>query len=214
MFERFSSSARAVVVGAQEQARELRHAFIGTEHLLLALLVVDANGPAGRALRDAGVRKDAVRDEIVRQVGTGPGHLGEADADALQAIGIDLDAVRSKVEESFGPGALEEPDVECYRPSRSFVDRLRGRKRPQRVQRAPGTQIGPRHIPFTARAKKVMELALREALRLRSDYIGTEHLLLGLIREGRGLATQVLVDAGVDLQDLRRRLETEFRKAS
>lgn len=56
------------------------------------------------------------------------------------------------------------------------------------------------HIPFTARAKKVLELSLREALQFGHHYIGTEHLLLGLIREGRGVAAQVLADLGADLE--------------
>jgi ATP-dependent Clp protease ATP-binding subunit ClpA len=62
------------------------------------------------------------------------------------------------------------------------------------------------HIPFTPRAKKVLELSLREALQLRHNYIGTEHILLGLIREGEGLAAQALADAGADLADVRQRL--------
>ena len=56
------------------------------------------------------------------------------------------------------------------------------------------------HIPFTPRAKKVLELALREALQLGHNYIGTEHILLGLIREGQGVAAQVLVQMGADLK--------------
>ncbi len=62
------------------------------------------------------------------------------------------------------------------------------------------------HIPFTPRAKKVLELSLREALQLRHNYIGTEHILLGLIREGEGLAAQALADAGADLADVRQRV--------
>ena len=60
------------------------------------------------------------------------------------------------------------------------------------------------HIPFTPRAKKVLELSLREALQLGHNYIGTEHILLGLLREGEGLAAKVLTDEGFDLTDLRR----------
>jgi ATP-dependent Clp protease ATP-binding subunit ClpA len=79
---------------------------------------------------------------------------------------------------------------------RAFVEREVGR----------GTKSPGGHIPFTPRAKKVLELSLREALQLRHNYIGTEHILLGLIREGEGLAAQALVDAGADLGDLRQRL--------
>jgi len=63
------------------------------------------------------------------------------------------------------------------------------------------------HIPFTPRAKKVLELSLREALALKHDYIGTEHLLLGLLREGEGVGAQVLVSSGVALADARAEVE-------
>src|SRR5690606_14177719 len=62
-----------------------------------------------------------------------------------------------------------------------------------------GQQQPTGHIPFTPRAKKVLELSLREALQLGHSYIGTEHILLGLIREGEGVAAQVLVKLGADL---------------
>ena len=62
------------------------------------------------------------------------------------------------------------------------------------------------HIPFTPRAKKVLELSLREALQLGHTYIGTEHILLGLIREGEGVAAQVLVSVGVDLNRARQQV--------
>ncbi|GAA2909173.1 hypothetical protein GCM10020221_01540 [Streptomyces thioluteus] len=62
-----------------------------------------------------------------------------------------------------------------------------------------GQQAPSGHIPFTPRAKKVLELSLREALQLGHNYIGTEHILLGLIREGEGVAAQVLVKLGADL---------------
>jgi ATP-dependent Clp protease ATP-binding subunit ClpA len=66
-----------------------------------------------------------------------------------------------------------------------------------------GEQAPSGHIPFTPRAKKVLELSLREALQLGHDYIGTEHILLGLIREGEGVAAQVLVRLGADLNRVR-----------
>jgi ATP-dependent Clp protease ATP-binding subunit ClpC len=69
-----------------------------------------------------------------------------------------------------------------------------------------GQQAPSGHIPFTPRAKKVLELSLREALRLGHEYIGTEHILLGLIREGDGVAAQVLVSLGADLNRVRERV--------
>jgi len=180
MFERFTQAARQVVVGAQAEARALHHGHIGTEHLLLGLL--DAGGAAAAALAEAGLTPESVRAAIQRLVAARS--LGEQDADALRQIGIDLDAVRAKVEESFGPGALQ-----------SSVGGKRRRRGP-----------GAGHIPFTPRAKKVLELSLREALRLKHNTIGSEHILLGLLREGGGLAIKVLTTQGVSANVLRDRV--------
>ena len=139
MFERFTDRARRVVVLAQEEARDLGHTYIGTEHILLGLL----REPEGVA------------------------------AQALEALGIGLDGVRREVREIIGQGE--------------------------------GTTL-PTHIPFTPRAKKVLELSLREALQLGHNYIGTEHILLGLIREGEGVAAQVLVKLGADLNRVRQQV--------
>ncbi len=69
------------------------------------------------------------------------------------------------------------------------------------IGKGVSTQVG--HIPFTPRAKKVLELSLREALQLGHNYIGTEHILLGLIREGEGVAARVLLSLGADLEKVR-----------
>ena len=69
-----------------------------------------------------------------------------------------------------------------------------------------GQQAPSGHIPFTPRAKKVLELSLREAQQLSHNYIGTEHILLGLIREGEGVAAQVLVKLGADLNRMRQQV--------
>ncbi|WP_084958203.1 Clp protease N-terminal domain-containing protein [Thermoactinospora rubra] len=73
------------------------------------------------------------------------------------------------------------------------------------------TEVAAGHIPFTPRAKKVLELSLREALQLHHTYIGTEHILLGLIREGEGVAAQVLTGQGLNLADLRERVVERIR---
>jgi ATP-dependent Clp protease ATP-binding subunit ClpA len=176
MFERFTTSAREVVVRAQVEARELRHGSIGTEHLLLALVARPGTATA-QVLARHGVTHETVADAVTTLVGG-----DDLDAEALTALGIDLDAVRSKVEETFGPGALS---------------RRRGRGR------------SPGHIPFTPRAKKVLELSLREAMALKSKTITETHIALGLLREGEGLAMKVLHDRGVDLAGLRRDLTAE-----
>src|SRR6202140_1880697 len=100
-------------------------------------------------------------------------HEGEGvAAKALESLGISLEAVREKVEETIGPAGSS-------------------------------TTGSP---PLTPRAKKVLELSLREALQLGHNYIGTEHMLLGLVREGEGVAAQVLVSLGADLSRVRQQV--------
>jgi ATP-dependent Clp protease ATP-binding subunit ClpA len=180
MFERFTDPARDVVKLAWQEARGLGHGFIGTEHLLIAMLT-EQDGVAHRVLSDAGLDANRVRAEVERLVPSRKS-LTEEDAAALRTIGIDLDAVIARIEEAFGPEALEPPP-----PARRGLF-----GRPQF-----------RATRFTARSKKVLELSLREALRLGHHYIGTEHLLLGLIREGNGVAAKIITDSGVRLDDLR-----------
>jgi ATP-dependent Clp protease ATP-binding subunit ClpA len=191
MFERFTEAARTVVVQAQCEARDLQHEYVGTEHVLLALLE-DTAGPVAVALRDRGVDQVRVRNEVIKRVGTGPAGtdpLPEADGEdaaALKAIGIDLNAVRRAIEENFGPGALRLPGAP-ERKRRGLLRRFAGSGR----------------VPFSGRAKKVLELSLREAVRLKHNFIAPEHIMLGILREGRGLAAQILTDAGTDMAGLR-----------
>ena len=176
MFEHFTERAQGTVVFAQEEALGLHHRYIGTEHLLLGLLR-DSKSVGYLALGRLGVRLDDVRSEVVRLVGEGPSRTPDKkDAEALRVLGIDLDEIRRRTEEVFGEGALE----------RAVPARRRGRRR------ACGPSVG--QIPFTRRAKKVLELALREAKALRHDYIGTEHILLGLVSEREGLAARMLAE--------------------
>jgi ATP-dependent Clp protease ATP-binding subunit ClpA len=134
VFERFTEHARQVVVLSQEEARVLRHNYIGSEHILLGLLR-EEEGLAARVLESLAVTVERVRPQVVRIVGS-------------------------------------------------------------------GEEVASGQIPFTPRAKKVLELALREALRVGHNYIGTGHLLLGLVAEGDGVAMCVLKDLGIDGQTL------------
>ena len=138
MFERFTDRARRVIVLAQEEARTLKHKYLGTEHILLGL-IREGEGVAAKA---------------------------------LEALEISLDDVRVQVIDIIGEG-----------------------------NEAPSG-----HIPFTPRAKKVLEYALREGLQLGHSYIGTEHLLLGLLREQDGVAAKVLVKLGADLPRVRQQV--------
>ena len=183
MFERFTEAARQTVVLAQEEARELHSGHIGTEHLLLGLV-----GQGGTPVSDALARHGLDRATAVQTVVRFRGGAG-LDAEALGAVGIDLDAVRARVEETFGPGALDAPGGR------------RGRS-------------GSGHIPFTPRAKKVLELSLREAVALKSSSIGDGHILLGMLREGEGLAMKVLADRGNDTAALREEIRSALRASA
>lgn len=129
MFEHYTEKARDVVRDAGEEARALKHNYIGTEHILLGLL--QSEGLARPVLND---------------------------------LGVELEDTRNRVREIVGQG----------------------------------DEVTTGQIPLTPRAKKVLESALREALSLGHNYIGTEHILLGLVREVEGVAARILEDKGVD----------------
>ena len=182
----------AATVHAQDEARDLRHDYIGTEHLLLGLLR-EPSGVARQVLDRLGIERDAVRSDVVRLVGEGPPiRLGEQDAEALRSIGIDLDEVRRRLEEAFGPGALERRDRVCH-----------GWRRRRGCEPVAGPIPLAGNIPFTPRAKKVLQLSLREARQLGHGYIGPEHILLGLVREREGMAARILAQRGASDQRVR-----------
>jgi ATP-dependent Clp protease ATP-binding subunit ClpA len=134
-FARFTERARQVVVLAQDEARALKHNYIGTEHILLGLLR-EEEGLAARVLESLDITVEEVRAQVARIVGQ-------------------------------------------------------------------GDEVTTGQIPFTPRAKKVLELALREALSLGHNYIGTEHILLGLVRENEGVAARILLDFDADAEKIR-----------
>ena len=146
MFERFTDDARAVIVHAQQHARRLGHRYIGCEHLLLALTSTDQ--PAGAVLREQGVTPERVEEEIVRRIGLGTGAslFAGLDRDALAAIGIDLDAVRAKIEASFGPEALMEAGQAVH-----------GERRPSRLN--PRRAVPPRLVRSWRRRRRARHLA-------------------------------------------------------
>jgi ATP-dependent Clp protease ATP-binding subunit ClpA len=174
MFERFTPTARSAVMRARDETRLLAHPMVDCAHVLLGVLQ-EADSTGARALRSLGVEADALREGVRRSDGF---TFTVAEAEALRTVGIELDDVRRRIEETFGPGAL----------GRTF-DARRAR--------------GGGHIPFTSGAKKALELALREALQLGHRYIGTEHIVLGLIRDERSSALRLLQARGLDREEVR-----------
>jgi len=135
VFERFTERARQVVVLAQDEARALKHNYIGTEHILLGLLR-EEEGLAARVLESLDITVEEVRAQVARIVGQ-------------------------------------------------------------------GDEVTTGMIPFTPRAKKVLELSLREGLSLGHNSIGTEHILLGLVRVNEGVAARILLDFDADAEKIR-----------
>jgi len=159
MFERFTDRARTVVIQARATAAgrgdQIRPVYL--PHALAS-----AEGKAARALAGLGVDAGTIGRQMDRVAPRGrplEGEADSADAEALASIGIDLDEIKRRIEDSFGPGALE---------------------------RVPLTPRGPLNwtgrLPLAEGSKLTLALALREARALHHTYIGTEHLLLGLLR--------------------------------
>jgi len=134
MFKRYTEKAKKAIMIAQEEAVNLNHDYIGTEHILIGLLK-EEEGVASQVLKQLGVHVDKVVEEVERLVGKGE----------YQQVG---------------------------------------------------------EVTFTPRAKKVLELASQEASQLKNNYIGTEHILLGLIKEGSGVAVRILTDLGINLDNV------------
>ena len=231
MLERFTGDARGVVTGARESALRLGHDWIGCEHLLLALTAT--GGEVGTILRDQGITPDRVRWETVRLAGAGGGAslFDVLDRDALAAIGIDLDAVRGKVEAAFGPGAFTAAPGRRPR-GRRWVRRRVRRARQARWAAAPadggtraagppgvpaareGTGAGPRRVPFTPRARKCLMHAVREARAEHAGQIGVEHLGLAIVSMTDGAVPPILSALGSSGPRLRAEILSRYQQAS
>ena len=187
MFERFTEAARFAVLTARTEAEELGAHSLDAGHLLLGVLS-DPEGVAATVLRQLGVDTGAVRTQLES--------AGAGDTEALRTLGIDLDEVRRRAEAAFGAGALD-------------------RRRRQR-----GGLFGRRsaggHLPLGKEARSALELSLRAALARHDRSIGTEHLLLGLLRTDRGSALRLLHSAGLgeDRAALEDRIAEALRRAA
>ena len=190
MFERFTDRARTAVILARTEASE-RGDQIRPVYMLHAL--ASGEGVAARVLAGLGVDADDIERRLDRTAPLRRPPEGEppgGDAEALASLGIDLDEIRRRVEESFGPGALE---------------------------RAPAAAQAAGRTTMTRETKQSVELAAKEARALRHSYIGTEHLLLGLLgaaeRNPRGdFSPQTVSDLGIDPARVRQRILDELRR--
>lgn len=180
MFERFTRDARAAVLEAAEAGTAAHAARIGPPHLLIGLA---ATGEP--SLAQAGLTAPRLRELLAAL----PQSTHAGDAEALSAIGVDLDKIRETVEETFGPGAWEKGD-----PAR--------RRRPGWLARL----VQSDRPPFSPGARKALELGLREALADGSREITTTHLLRGLLRDPGPEAT-ALIEAILPVAELRAKVQ-------
>jgi len=219
-FDKFTERARRVLSLAQEEAQRFQHNYIGTEHLLLGL-VREGEGVAARVLNNLGVDLNKVRSTVEFIIGRGDrvvlGEIGLTPR-AKKVIELAVDEARrldhhyigtehlllGLVREGQGiaSGVLESLGVNLERVRTQTI---------QVLSQGEGAQAGvvaEKQAPRRAEAlAKVLQLAQEEARLFQHDHVGTEHLLLGLLREGDGIAAKVLSNLGVELDKLRMAVE-------
>jgi len=207
VFERFTRDARTVVVSAIHLCTTLDADEVRPVHLLLAL-TADRNG-ARDLLAAHGITEDAVRAALGVSRPTAPDPLGDDDAAALRSLGIDLDAIREAVDRQFGEGAL--------------AGALEG------AAGASSDDVGPDDLDidlsrrrfalsgsvrFGRGAKKVLELSLREAIRVHAGEIRSEHIALAVLRTDDDAVRMLLGSFGVDVAALRADLDGRGRRTA
>jgi ATP-dependent Clp protease ATP-binding subunit ClpA len=230
-FDKFTERARKVLQLAQEEAQDLGHNYIGTEHLLLGL-VRESDGVASRVLAGLGIELDRVRPAVEAAIGRGTydvkGEMGITPR-AKRVIELAVDEARRlnhhyvgtehlllglvREGEGIAAGVLESLDVSLEMVRERVIEV---------VSSVQGTTMKGSYFPsssgsmpisteesvatfdtFTERARKALQLAQEEAQRFNHNYIGTEHILLGLVREGGDVAGRVLNNLGLDLHKVR-----------
>lgn len=235
----FTPRAQQVLAVARKEADRFNHNFVGTEHLLLGIIAL-GQGTAANVLRKLGLDLETLRLEVEKQIGTGPdqkmigtipftprvrkvlalakkeaislrhtylgtehillGLLREGDgvaARVLTNLNLNIEVVRGKVLEELAPNSGSKP----AEPSD---------KRPVQISRPHERIEGSLMTNFTPRAQQVLSLARREADHLNHNFVGTEHLLLGLIALGQGVSANVLRKLGLDLEIVRAEVEKQI----
>ncbi len=222
----FTPRAKRVLELSLEEARQLGHNYIGTEHLLLGL-IGEGTGVGARVLENLGVDLSKVRTQVIRMLGeTAEVSAGSSRAQGrnqtltFEVFGSNLTQMAIKVmmlaqeearrlghnfvgTEQILLGLIGEGTGVAAKVLKSMGVNLKDARIEVEKIIGRGSGFVAVEIPFTPRAKRVLELSLEEARQLGHNYIGTEHLLLGLIREGEGVAARVLENLGVDLSKVR-----------
>ncbi len=191
----FTPRAKQVIELAIDEARRMKHHYVGIEHLLLGL-IREGNGIAAGVLESLGVTLERVRVETLRVLSeeskeSGP-QQSRVDMQSIQAPGIESTASNRQPIQDEGDRVHELSQEE-----KDFIQTLGALDQGDR----------DRYEKFTARARKVLRFAREEAQQFKHNYIGTEHLLLGLVRMDGGIAAVVLHSLGVELNKVRSAVE-------
>src|SRR5687767_8449352 len=234
-FDRFNDRAKRVLALAQDEAIRFNHNYIGTEHLLLGL-VREGEGVAAKALDSLGIDLSQIRRSVESIIGRGPSTMSPSEIvlapQTKQVINNAIDEARKlghshvgtehlllgivRQGESTAAKVLASLSVELEKVRHQVIVELgqRGSTAAERGSPLPtepsGSAFGSSGGPFERfndRAKRVLAIAQEEAIRLKHNYIGTEHLLLGLVREGESVAANVLNSLGVELSKVRTAVE-------
>jgi len=251
--------AKNVLVYAMEEARNLNHNYVGTEHILLGLLR-EQEGVAAQVLMNLGLRLEEVRAEVLNLLdhgtdwdhvrkellddlghGSAPakltdeeiakletylaGRVGRSDSGSQDLPGSiynrSTDRARRVVQlanqqakqiyhEYIGTehvllGLVSKGSGVAANVLKNFnIDLEKVRSEVDKLVQGNPARVTGNKLPWTARAKKVLEYAMEEAHNLNHNYVGTEHILLGLLREQEGVAAQVLMNLGLKLEEVRK----------
>jgi ATP-dependent Clp protease ATP-binding subunit ClpA len=203
MFERFTDGARRIIVLAQEEARAHNHDHIGTEHLLLGVLRADGSR-AGRVLQSLGISPQTIRAHVEEAIGRGPaepsGHIPFT-AGAKKALELSLREALRMGQDHIGTehillGLMSQDQGVAARVLGELLGADLDRVRRETAGAQPPVPVGK----FTVRVRRAIALADQEAISRDHDYIGTEHILVGLLREGEGVGAKALTALGITLE--------------
>ncbi|MGI5330645.1 Clp protease N-terminal domain-containing protein [Actinomadura nitritigenes] len=195
MGTRITGEGRQIAIAAQQQARRLGHPFIGCEHLLYGVACTDAQ--VGAVLRERGVTPQRYEAEFLRLVKQDSAQ-DPFDEEALRAIGIDLEAVRTRIDAAFGPEALGDAASSLTRRRhgrRSLHYRLRRR-------RSSGRNVTG-HLPLTRRARKCLTRSLSKAQAPVTGRLAAQHIAVQLLDANAVLPQRILAAIGTSAPDLR-----------
>ena len=231
-FDRFNDRAKRVLALAQDEAIRFNHNYIGTEHLLLGL-VREGEGVAARSMDSLGVDLSQIRRSVESIIGRGPSAMSPSEIilapQTKQVINYAIEEARKLGHSHVGTehlllGIVRQSESTAAKILASLgveLEKIRHQVIHELGQRGPAVAPTPPTAPsgsafggvsgpferFNDRAKRVLAFAQEEAIRFKHNYIGTEHVLLGLVREGESVAANVLNTLGVELSKVRTAVE-------